>query len=291
MTECCSLQRPINPDTSSIKEEEEEDEGLRECPAVQKDTPPAASASPSPSSSKQSWLLRLFESKLFDVSMAISYLYKSKEPGVQAYIGNRLFSFPDRELDFYLPQLLNMYVHMDTEVGDAIRPYLVSCGAQPAGGPADASPAELRICVFPRSTAADPASPSLCCPPGFSAPTPPTCTSPRSATPEAPSSGSSSCLTTSSLSRRRLGPFWDPVPTARCRPRPTGTAGTTAPTWTPAPPLRLSPEPPTRGRCSSLRPGGPTRGPSRTPQWPAASPAPASDEREVTRRWRRSTRR
>uniref|UniRef100_A0AAQ4R9G6 Phosphatidylinositol 4-kinase beta n=1 Tax=Gasterosteus aculeatus aculeatus TaxID=481459 RepID=A0AAQ4R9G6_GASAC len=74
---------------------------------------------------EQSWLLRLFESKLFDVSMAISYLYKSKEPGVQAYIGNRLFSFPDSEVDFYLPQLLNMYVHMDTEVGDAIRPYLI----------------------------------------------------------------------------------------------------------------------------------------------------------------------
>lgn len=77
-------------------------------------------------SSKQSWLLRLFQSKLFDVSMAISYLYKSKEPGVQAYIGNRLFSFADGEVDFYLPQLLNMYVHMDTDVGDAIRPYLVS---------------------------------------------------------------------------------------------------------------------------------------------------------------------
>ncbi|KAF3833439.1 hypothetical protein F7725_024643 [Dissostichus mawsoni] len=56
--------------------------------------------------------------------MAISYLYKSKEPGVQAYIGNRLFSFTDSEVDFYLPQLLNMYVHMDTEVGDAISPYL-----------------------------------------------------------------------------------------------------------------------------------------------------------------------
>ncbi|KAG5842729.1 hypothetical protein ANANG_G00180800 [Anguilla anguilla] len=75
--------------------------------------------------SKQSWLLRLFESKLFDVSMAISYLYKSKEPGVQAYIGNRLFSFSDGDVDFYLPQLLNMYVHMDEDVGDAIRPYVV----------------------------------------------------------------------------------------------------------------------------------------------------------------------
>ncbi|KAJ8398453.1 hypothetical protein AAFF_G00427080 [Aldrovandia affinis] len=75
--------------------------------------------------SKQSWLLRLFESKLFDVSMAISYLYNSKEPGVQAYIGNRLFSFRYEDVDFYLPQLLNMYIHMDEDVGDAIKPYVV----------------------------------------------------------------------------------------------------------------------------------------------------------------------
>ncbi|XP_077950372.1 phosphatidylinositol 4-kinase beta isoform X2 [Gasterosteus aculeatus] len=75
--------------------------------------------------SKQSWLLRLFESKLFDVSMAISYLHNSKEPGVQAYIGNRLFSFAHEEVDFYLPQLLNMYIHMDEDVGDAIKPYVV----------------------------------------------------------------------------------------------------------------------------------------------------------------------
>ncbi|KAK5873410.1 hypothetical protein PBY51_018453 [Eleginops maclovinus] len=75
--------------------------------------------------SKQSWLLRLFESKLFDVSMAISYLHSSKEPGVQAYIGNRLFSFSNDQVDFYLPQLLNMYIHMDEDVGDAIKPYVV----------------------------------------------------------------------------------------------------------------------------------------------------------------------
>ncbi|XP_039606291.1 phosphatidylinositol 4-kinase beta isoform X1 [Polypterus senegalus] len=76
-------------------------------------------------SAKQSWLLRLFESKLFDISMAISYLYNSKEPGVQAYIGNRLFSFRNEDVDFYLPQLLNMYIHMDEDVGDAIKPYIV----------------------------------------------------------------------------------------------------------------------------------------------------------------------
>ena len=144
VTECSGPQWHISPDTSSIKEEDEEEEEEEEgggsgkdgdkqgCtshrdprPSVQPESSLLPSASSS-SSSKQSWLLRLFESKLFDVSMAISYLYKSKEPGVQAYIGNRLFSFLDSEVDFYLPQLLNMYVHMDTEVGDAIRPYLVS---------------------------------------------------------------------------------------------------------------------------------------------------------------------
>eukprot|EP00066_Takifugu_rubripes_P018259 XP_011607525.1 PREDICTED: phosphatidylinositol 4-kinase beta [Takifugu rubripes] len=127
---CCDLSKnpqwSTSTDTRSIKEEDEEQEeqGGSDTQVQQEPRPPGPSA-PQTSTSKQSWLLRLFESKLFDVSMAISYLYKSKEPGVQAYIGNRLFSFPDREVDFYLPQLLNMYVHMDAEVGDAIRPYLV----------------------------------------------------------------------------------------------------------------------------------------------------------------------
>ncbi|GFO28943.1 phosphatidylinositol 4-kinase beta-like [Plakobranchus ocellatus] len=73
---------------------------------------------------KQSWLLRLFESKMFDMSIAIQYLYNSKEPGVQTYIGNRMFSFEEYEVDFYLPQLLNMYIHMH-DVAEAIHPYLL----------------------------------------------------------------------------------------------------------------------------------------------------------------------
>lgn len=40
---------------------------------------------------KSSWLLRLFESKLFEMSIAIAYLFKSKEPGVLTYLGNKLF--------------------------------------------------------------------------------------------------------------------------------------------------------------------------------------------------------
>ena len=61
---------------------------------------------------KQSWLLRLFESKLFDSSMAMTYMFNCKEPGVLEYIANKLFSFEECEVDFYLPQLINMYIMM-----------------------------------------------------------------------------------------------------------------------------------------------------------------------------------
>ena len=39
----------------------------------------------------QCWLMRLFQSKLFDMSIAIHYLFNSKEPAVQIYLGNKLF--------------------------------------------------------------------------------------------------------------------------------------------------------------------------------------------------------
>ncbi|XP_044846974.1 phosphatidylinositol 4-kinase beta isoform X2 [Mauremys mutica] len=99
--------------------------GIREEDETMANTVKSARRRQKNNSAKQSWLLRLFESKLFDISMAISYLYNSKEPGVQAYIGNRLFCFRNEEVDFYLPQLLNMYIHMDEDVGDAIKPYIV----------------------------------------------------------------------------------------------------------------------------------------------------------------------
>uniref|UniRef100_A0A673ZWW2 Phosphatidylinositol 4-kinase beta n=1 Tax=Salmo trutta TaxID=8032 RepID=A0A673ZWW2_SALTR len=122
-TKCPPSQQPC--DTGSIKEEEDEKcdpprQITQTCPPSQQQNGNQSSAA-----AKQSLLLRLFESKLFDVSMAMSYLYKSKEPGVQAYIGNRLFSFSDEDVDFHLPQLLNMYVHMDEDMADAIRPYVV----------------------------------------------------------------------------------------------------------------------------------------------------------------------
>nr|XP_020653791.1 phosphatidylinositol 4-kinase beta isoform X2 [Pogona vitticeps] len=112
--QCCEIKCLDDPPEKIQEEDEQAAHSVKNARRRQKNN-----------SAKQSWLLRLFESKLFDISMAISYLYNSKEPGVQAYIGNRLFYFRNEEVDFYLPQLLNMYIHMDEDVGDAIKPYIV----------------------------------------------------------------------------------------------------------------------------------------------------------------------
>ncbi|XP_071804197.1 phosphatidylinositol 4-kinase beta-like [Asterias amurensis] len=73
---------------------------------------------------KESLLLRLFESKLLDASIAITHLYSSKEPGVQTYIANKLFSLEEADFDFYLPQVLNIYLHMH-DLAEVLRPYII----------------------------------------------------------------------------------------------------------------------------------------------------------------------
>lgn len=78
----------------------------------------------SSSTTKSSGMLRLLESKVFDVSMAMHYLFNSKEPGVLCYIVNKMFSFEDHEVDFYLPQLVCMYIQMH-DVAEVIHRYLI----------------------------------------------------------------------------------------------------------------------------------------------------------------------
>lgn len=73
---------------------------------------------------KSSGMLRLLESKVFDVPMAMHYLFNSKEPGVLCYIVNKMFTFDDSEVDFYLPQLVCMYIEMH-EVAEVIHRYLI----------------------------------------------------------------------------------------------------------------------------------------------------------------------
>lgn len=58
------------------------------------------------------------------MSYAIIYLFNSKESGVQTYIGNRIFSFGRSDVDFYLQQLVNMYINMH-DVAEVIHPYVV----------------------------------------------------------------------------------------------------------------------------------------------------------------------
>lgn len=86
--------------------------------------PPTKAENAADTSKNKDFLLRLFESNVFDMSMAISYLFNSKEPGVQSYLANKLFSFPCEEVDFYLPQLATMYIEM-SDVAEVLKPYLV----------------------------------------------------------------------------------------------------------------------------------------------------------------------
>ena len=72
----------------------------------------------------QSGLLRFFESPIFNIHFAVHYLFYSKEPGVLSFIANKIFSFPNSEVDLYIPQLVLMYIQID-ELADVLDPYLV----------------------------------------------------------------------------------------------------------------------------------------------------------------------
>lgn len=74
--------------------------------------------------SDESGLLRFFESPVFNIHFAVHYLFYSKEPGVLSFIGNKIFSFPAAEVDFFIPQLILMYIQID-EIADVLDPYLV----------------------------------------------------------------------------------------------------------------------------------------------------------------------
>lgn len=72
----------------------------------------------------QSGLLRFFESPVFNIHFAVHYLFYSKEPGVLSFIGNKIFSFPDLEVDLYIPQMIIMYMQIE-ELSEVLDPYLV----------------------------------------------------------------------------------------------------------------------------------------------------------------------
>lgn len=84
----------------------------------------AAAANGADKSSSSNGLLRFFESPVFNIHFALHYLFYSKEPGVLSFIGNKIFSFKDADVDLYIPQLILMYMQMD-ELAEVLDPYLV----------------------------------------------------------------------------------------------------------------------------------------------------------------------
>ncbi len=74
---------------------------------------------------KHPGLLRLFDSTVCTVSIAITYLFSTKEPIVQEFLGRKLFEYSHDEIDFYLPQLLNMYIHIQS-ISTVIHNYLTT---------------------------------------------------------------------------------------------------------------------------------------------------------------------
>ncbi|KAI1709756.1 phosphatidylinositol 3- and 4-kinase domain-containing protein [Ditylenchus destructor] len=73
---------------------------------------------------QKSSLQRLFESDVFSTSLCMHHLYAAKDAGIASYLGNRLFKFPNSSVDFYIPQLITMYINMNM-IADAIHPYIL----------------------------------------------------------------------------------------------------------------------------------------------------------------------
>lgn len=72
---------------------------------------------------KHPGLLRLFDSTVCTISIIISYLFNSKEPMVQQFLGKKLFDYSNDDVDFYLPQLINMYIHVPS-ISTVIHEYI-----------------------------------------------------------------------------------------------------------------------------------------------------------------------
>uniref|UniRef100_A0A1I7SZV5 PIK helical domain-containing protein n=1 Tax=Caenorhabditis tropicalis TaxID=1561998 RepID=A0A1I7SZV5_9PELO len=63
-----------------------------------------------PTHDRQSWTMRLISSDSFNASMAVEYLNSIQDKPSLSFLGKRLFDLPVEDLDFYLPQLVYLYV-------------------------------------------------------------------------------------------------------------------------------------------------------------------------------------
>ena len=55
-------------------------------------------------------LFRLLNSEYCDAYLALYYLFHSKDVEVLEFLGQKLFDLPNDDVDFFLPQLLHLYV-------------------------------------------------------------------------------------------------------------------------------------------------------------------------------------
>ncbi|KAL6724638.1 hypothetical protein Aduo_019509 [Ancylostoma duodenale] len=70
-----------------------------------------------------SLLMRLFESSHFTPAIAVKYLFSCSEKGAKQYLGKKLFAFHTADMDFFVPQLISLYIN-DKEVASAIHLYI-----------------------------------------------------------------------------------------------------------------------------------------------------------------------
>lgn len=63
-----------------------------------------------PTHDRQSWTMRLISSESFNAPMAVEYLNSIQDKPSLTFLGKRLFDLPEKDLDFYLPQLMYLYV-------------------------------------------------------------------------------------------------------------------------------------------------------------------------------------
>ncbi|KAK6759964.1 hypothetical protein RB195_021490 [Necator americanus] len=105
------------PDELEIPREKQNDE------QVQKDKESEFIFTTSPLVEPPSLLMRLFESSHFTPAIAIKYLFSCSEKGVKQYLGKKLFAFHHSRVNFFIPQLISLYIN-DKEVASAIHQYI-----------------------------------------------------------------------------------------------------------------------------------------------------------------------
>lgn len=59
-------------------------------------------------------LLKLFQSELFTLDMCLFYLDKKNEPGIHDYLVNRLYTYPDHQISFYIAEFCYMLIKRES---------------------------------------------------------------------------------------------------------------------------------------------------------------------------------